>query len=308
MVRDDIKEEIVCGFKVSSNRKKLWHCELLMLEILEEVSQENNLDYFLIFGSVLGAVRHNGFIPWDDDIDIGMTRENFDKFLKVAGKYYDKDIFEIQYGYRKPIYDFILRIRDKRTTGITSQEVDANGCKGAFIEVYPFDHVSKNIIRDIQITVNYFIYKILITKSRSINNFHGKGKAVRILAGFFPRRVLWGFYNYVCRFQNTWSKADYVDLISVPTYAKRKWGLMKFDSVSTTTKVLYEYIETRIPANYDELLTNNYGDYMQLPTAEERGKYHENIVFYDPNLPYTVYDHTSEIEKYFSNQSMSDMI
>lgn len=306
MNRNDYDAEEICGFKVSNNRKKLWHCELLMLEKLERICSENNLDYFLIYGSALGAVRHKGFIPWDDDIDIGMIREDFDKLLKVINNYFDEN-YEIQYGYRKPVFDFILRIRDKRTTGITYQELNAKGCKGVFIEIYPFDHVNKNVTRIIQIRVSKILYKLMIIKSLNIKSLNGIRKLKRLLVGFIPKSLLWRQYDWICKLQNN-RDTEYVDLLSVPSYAERDEGIISIEDVRTTIKTPFEYTQARIPINYDRLLKNGFGDYMQLPPIEERGKFHENIVFYDPNLEYTNYENSDVLREYFSNPDVNDKL
>ena len=84
--RKYLTDEVIDGYKVSANRKKLWVTELDLLSFLEEVCIRENINYYLLFGSAIGAVRHKGFIPWDDDIDLGMLREDFEKFLtRVIG-------------------------------------------------------------------------------------------------------------------------------------------------------------------------------------------------------------------------------
>ncbi len=77
----NMEDEVRCGYHVSSARKRLWECELRIYEAFDKVCKCNNIEHFLIGGSAIGAIRHQGFIPWDDDIDIGMTRRNFNLFL-----------------------------------------------------------------------------------------------------------------------------------------------------------------------------------------------------------------------------------
>ena len=72
-----------CGFDVTDNRVLLWQSEMKMLQWLEKVCSKYSITYFLIGGSEIGAVRHKGFIPWDDDIDIGMLRKDFEVLLRV---------------------------------------------------------------------------------------------------------------------------------------------------------------------------------------------------------------------------------
>ena len=83
----NLEEEVLCGFKVSSERKKVWQTELEMVKLFKNICEANNLKYFASGGTLIGAVRHNGFIPWDDDIDLMMPREDYEKFLDIAQNY-----------------------------------------------------------------------------------------------------------------------------------------------------------------------------------------------------------------------------
>ena len=304
---NNLTNEEVCGFTVSANRKRLWKCELKMLQLVEKVCNENDINYFLIFGSALGAVRHKGFIPWDDDIDIGMLRKDFDNFIDVLDKYLGDD-YIYQYGPRYPGFDCLLRIRDKKTTGITYQELSMRGCKGAFIEVYPFDGVNLGKIRDNQIKWGLIVYKLMDLKGKHISDIDGFIKKTKwIAAKMIPDVVLWFIHEKISRFQNR-IDTEYIDCIAIPNYSKHGEGLMNKKDVDETIMVPFEYISARLPKNYDKILSQLYGDYMQLPPKEERGKYHENVVFYDPMNPYTEYDGTAFIKKYFKDSSIQDEI
>lgn len=76
-------KDIRCGFVVDQKRQQLWKVELELFEDFKRICKKYDLSYFLIGGAAIGAVRHKGFIPWDDDLDIGMPRSDFDKLIKV---------------------------------------------------------------------------------------------------------------------------------------------------------------------------------------------------------------------------------
>ena len=84
---DFLKEEIRCEYKVTQDLKKIWMVGLDILFELDKVCKKHNLKYFLLWGSLLGAIRHKGFIPWDDDIDVGMLRSDYEKLFSLKEEF-----------------------------------------------------------------------------------------------------------------------------------------------------------------------------------------------------------------------------
>ena len=81
--KDFFKREVKCGFEIPEMMKRAWAAELEVLEVVKNVCEKNNIQYFADWGTLLGAVRHQGFIPWDDDIDICLKREEYNRLIKV---------------------------------------------------------------------------------------------------------------------------------------------------------------------------------------------------------------------------------
>lgn len=291
----NLSEEIICGYTVSENRKKLWVIEIDMLNWLEATCKRHGLNYFLLFGSALGVVRHKGFIPWDDDIDIGMLREDFEELLRVAKNEIPDDL-EIQYGISNGRVDKLLRIRNKNTTGIIRTDRNIPGNKGVFIEIYPFDYVpSINWCRKVQLKLSGVLLKLMYRKIGMVHD--NKARIVR----FIPISVnmYWKLYQAVCRAQNHLSHV-YVDTIGIPSkYTMKGEHLFRYCDVKESVYGDFEYIKARIPVGYDHVLSTRYGDYMTLPPENQRGIHHDNIVFYDPTKPYTNYDNESIVDEYF---------
>ena len=77
------KKEIRCGFEIPEMMKRAWAAELEVLEVIDTICREHNIQYFADWGTLLGAIRHKGFIPWDDDIDICLKRNDYDKLIKI---------------------------------------------------------------------------------------------------------------------------------------------------------------------------------------------------------------------------------
>jgi lipopolysaccharide cholinephosphotransferase len=299
--REDYKTEKICEYNVSSNRKKLWGIELDMLECLEKACKALSIDYFLIFGSALGAVRHGGFIPWDDDIDIGMLRDSFEVFRQKGHQFFP-DYIDIQYGVSDRGADLLMRIRDKRTTGIISGERHLSGNKGAFIEIYVYDNVYDGWRGKYQIMTSRILCSIMCTNRKGMI---GKTqKAIRIFAGL---PLLWILYEKNCIRANR-KKTNCVNLISLPKYAKQSRFKIQTELVAKTAYIPFEYTTARVPIGNTVYLTQLYKAFMELPPVEKRGVYHELIVFYDPNKPYTEYEGSSTVEQYFSGNTNLDLL
>ena len=133
------KEEIRCGYTVDEKTKRVWAVQLEMLDEVERICKANGLKYFADSGTLIGAIRHEGYIPWDDDIDLVMLREDYDKFVQIAPAWLKEDLV-LQTVYTEKNY---LRghaqIRNSKTCGCNEEDKKAGYNCGIFIDIYPFD-------------------------------------------------------------------------------------------------------------------------------------------------------------------------
>lgn len=301
----DLSPEIICGYQVSSIRKQLWLCEMELLDILDEICRENDIDFFLIAGSAIGAIRHKGFIPWDDDIDIGMKRSDFEKFLKCSKTLWPSYV-DIQYGISEHGADCLLRIRDGRTTGITREDIGRPGNKGAFIEIYVFDYVNDNMLRKLQLkTTNFLI--------RSMNAFYSQEKSVKLqikrsLVRIIGINRVWVLYEKVCKLQNNRKGCKYVDTPGLPFYAITGEHLYRIEDVAKSVYVPFENTRARVAVGYDNCLRAAFGDYMKLPKEENRGTHHNTQVFYDPTKSYIEYEKNDVVNRFFGGEEELDLL
>lgn len=304
--REDIQVEKKSEYIITENRKKLWVIELDLLDMLETACKALDINYFLLFGSALGAVRHDGFIPWDDDIDLGMLREDFEKFRNNYQSFFPEYV-DIQYGVTENSFDMLMRIRDARSTGIIKGERQMKRNQGAFIEIYVFDKVCDNNIQTIQIMTSKFLCSCL-AMINTPNDRTVKGRLRKLMLIIFGRKKLWSLYEKVCRLQEK-KASTYVNLISTPKYsAERKRFMIDYESVSRSIVVPFEYTRARIPVGNDKYLIQIYRDYMALPPVEKRGMHHENLVFYDPNNSYLKYEESDIPDKYFAGDSTLELL
>lgn len=298
---DFLKAEYRCDFYVDEKRKKLWKIELDMLDWLNELCEKNNIDYFMICGSALGAVRHQGFIPWDDDIDVGMLRENAEKFLDLTLRTGNMKYF-VQYELNdNGHFNGLIRIRNKNTTGIIVDDYGKVCNQGIFIEIYVFDRVSDNEKERIrQLKKSKFWYAVL---SRSYYDQVGiiRNIVAKTVARILGRNKCYNIWQKICTQYNKY-ETEYVNNIAFPYYGLKNTQLYKYQDVCKCYWVPFEYTKCMIAIGTNEILIAMYGDYMQYPPIKMRGLNHAHIVFYDPDVPYEEYLNSIEVKKYFGRE------
>lgn len=140
------QKEVREGFEVASMMKRAWAGQLEVLQVIREICERHDIKWFADYGTLLGAVRHKGFIPWDDDMDIGMTRDNLNKFIKYAPN-------ELPEGYKllcmdlEPEYDsLIVRVVNSTSVSMDKERMERyHGCPYVLgIDIFPMDYLSRN--------------------------------------------------------------------------------------------------------------------------------------------------------------------
>lgn len=274
------------GVLVDLTRKKLWKTEIEILKIIDEICDKHDLNYFLAGGALIGAIRHNGFIPWDDDIDICMLRKDYDKFLTVADKELPHYYF-LQNGINEEGYfDTITRVRDSRTTGILYKDLDKNCNNGIFVEIYPLDAVvsDKKKYKG-QIKKISFYKALLHLQAYGLDNNASKKDKIlfaisKLYFKFTSPKLIFEKMQKCCKKYNG-NKCEYVDELMTKYNCK-----YRYCDVCETILHDFEYTKFKIPIGYDLCLKTTYGEYMKKPPLEERLQHHEKIVYYDPNRSY----------------------
>jgi len=245
--------------------------QLEMLKKIADYCDKNNLIYFLAYGTLLGAVRHKGYIPWDDDIDIIMPRRDYNLFLeKFNGQISNLVVAapEIDTEYYAPY----ANVYDNRT--ILVEEIVSHGKLelGVKIDIFPLDYVpSDYIIYDKLWKQSRFDTLRLFSKTMKLSFFHGFERiklAIRKIQFSFEsikkiqERHLKLINNPIYK-----SEGPLVDVIALMW--NRKLALSQ-DCYFPAKKLLFEGCEFNVPNDYDKVLRNLYGDYMQLPPEKDR--------------------------------------
>ncbi len=235
------------------------------LVALDECFRLHGFRYFLVSGTMLGAVRHQGFIPWDDDVDIAMPRMDYERLLKewhdVLPEYLEfvsgeqDDNYPLPYG----------KIQDNRTTVIEKSYRDYIG--GVYIDVFPLDGVPSNkLSRWWHFTRYLFYYKMLYFAYRDPYK-HGKGInswVPRMVQRFFSRRTLHG------RIRGIMMTHDYDSCPFVSEHYNRQRRFFPREVFGVPTDCEYEGAVLKGVAHPHEYLLEEYGDYLLLPPENKR--------------------------------------
>ncbi len=282
-------DEIICGFNVSAARKQVWQAELEMVELFIKICEQNNLKYVASGGTLLGAVRHGGFIPWDDDIDLMMPRSDYEKFLEIGQELLPEGFFLQSCKTEKNYFYGHAQIRNCNTTCfIPSDYANMQRGKnlGIFIDIFPYDEIPDNLKLYKKQTKKIKLIKRLI-KFKLDNRYGGfLKKFIKkvISTGYF---LIHGVEKQIKKIDKLSQKysGGRVALISfLPGYEKNVWSENLF---AETTKCKFENLEINIPLHYDEVLKKEFNDYMQIP--EDKGGSIHGKCFFDTKRPYTHY-------------------
>ncbi len=270
------EDEIICGFKVTSKRKEIWAIELELLKKIIEVCEKYDLTYFAIGGTLLGAVRHKGFIPWDDDIDIGMPRKDYEKLLQIVDKEFDEDIF-FQTPYNDNLFRGHAQLRASKTTAVLPYEINGRFNQGIFIDIFPYDEYPVNKLSKL---AQGFELKFI---ENILRGYYGiscgvKAKIIQYTLSK-PLGKLFGTSRLYRRYEEICSKYDGKGSGLVRNFClayNNKLNLMRRNDMYNLMKMKFEDIYINVPKNYDKILKKSYGSYMEYQIVSST---HGGVIF-----------------------------
>lgn len=253
----------------------------LQLKIAKEIKricEKNNIRYFIIAGTLLGAVRHGGFIPWDDDMDIGMERKEYNKFLRAVetdlGDEFIMQTWDKEKNYAFPYGKLML----KNTVWIEAIVENVDITHGIYVDIFPFDNIPNNSLKQKIQNGKYIIYKQLMLALNNYNAFTYKNGLKKLIFLIFIASK--------CVLSSEQVKKLYVKMIlndkdcdSTYLYAfgmtySYKKGKIKREWIENLREIKFEDTKFLAPCNTDDYLTCLYGDYMIPPPLDKRENFH----------------------------------
>lgn len=257
--------------------------ELEILEEMERVCTKMNVDYFLCGGSLLGYQRYGGFIPWDDDIDCGMLRSDYERFKRCADQYLDKEKFFLQTRENDPNMPYLyIKLRRKDTVYETAWSNGREFHKGIGIDIFPFDYVPNSLEdrRKHRLEVEKRAKKHNYVANRAKPNpTIGDVETMRDEANYrFGNLRRWLFRHtplgitqrkfdkFVQQYNN---KAECLNLQYVASFVPQYSG-GELDTIFPTRRVKFDGVETRIVHRPEIFLRDQYGDYEEEPLPHQQ--------------------------------------
>lgn len=253
--------------------------QLNMAIEVDRICKKYKLNYSLDGGTLIGAIRHKGFIPWDDDLDICMLREDYNRFLEIAQKELGTKYF-LQTSETDKNYGLIFsKIRANNTTYIEKMSKDVDIHNGIYIDIFPIDYTStdekkaKKVLKKIIILrmillvkCNYKIDNSTLLKKISII-------ILKIIGMFMTKKCILKLINKIID-KNSNFNSKLVAIYGTTLFNK---GIYKKEYFKEYKRANFENENLSIIKRYDRYLTDIYGDYMTPPPLNERGDRHSII-------------------------------
>lgn len=286
-----LEEEVRCGYNVSKKMKEIWAVTLDLLNEFIRVCDKYHLEYYAGFGTLLGAVRHHGYIPWDDDIDVLMRREDYMKLCEIANEFQSPYFFQTEdtdMGFSRPF----ARLRRSDTTGILKSEYDGSSYisynQGIFIDIFPLDNIADDVTEKKKhiktlMRLNRKAFQISCWSTRYVK---GQSTGIIGVAKMIIAPILKRFFEsfeihtpYLKKYEAELQKFNSIEtkLFGVPYfYRENEWCIWEKTDFETFQLMPFEMLQIKVPSQYVNVLEKMYGNWEEFVVGSS---VHGNVIF-----------------------------
>jgi len=261
---------------------KLQKVEAEILDEFVRICDENKLSYFLHAGTLLGAVRHKGFIPWDDDVDVGMPRNDYEKFIDIYNKLNETNYYVLSYKSKGKIaqyYQYFAKLCKNRTV-FAEDYRDPVSYPGIYIDIWPFDNCVL-FFAPLQTKLIKIIFKLYRLKAHIIvPQKKYKIFISKLLCCFFSLKFMDYFHQRLYLIFNRFNTKYISFFCGIYGYKKETH---KYTDVFPLSKVYFEGKYYNAPGNWDLFLREMYGNYMELPPLEKQINHEPKYIIFGEN-------------------------
>ena len=294
--QDFLNEETRCDYLVSKEMKEIWAVELDLLSEFDRVCTKYNIKYFASGGTLLGAIRHQGFIPWDDDIDLAMARKDYVKLCEVAPKEFVHPYF-FQTEYTDPgSLRGHAQLRNSLTTGILKEEYPLRKKinQGIFIDIFPLDGVPDDqtkftALEQQAVELKKAFHRYSLFAYPGVLNIKSYKSIIKNTGSLFASNYckkktekLYKRFEEVCSTYND-EETEFLSMLTFRFSDKRLYIEKRF--LDDVDRVKFEFTTIPVLKGYDALIKRQYSDYMVMKKAST---YHGGVIF-DSGKPYIEY-------------------
>ena len=276
---------------MDSDLRKLQLEELRVMKLIDSICTKENLTYFMIGGTLLGAIRHKGFIPWDDDIDIAMPRADYVKFMKIANDYFPDNMVIQNFRTDKNYRYYITRILNTNIMVDEKRFLGTDTPQGyAAVDIFPIDGSPNNKYKRILYYKKVLLLRYLISLCYrdSIDFERKRSKKEQFVLNLLLKIPFEKYFNP----NNLKEKLDL--LLSKYSMVKSDWsgtimGAYRLREIVPTIMfgkpILYKFEDKEFfgPELVDKYLKHMYGEYMQLPPIEQQKTHYTNVKIINPD-------------------------
>lgn len=260
-------------------QKKL---QLEMLKFLKDICDKYSITYFLGGGTLLGAIRHKGYIPWDDDIDIMLPRKDYNKLLEIFNNESYESYKILSYKNTSDYYYSFAKLVDTRTI-LIENDYEKISEMGVYIDLFPIDELPDEENKIKKVLKKYIFWDRILMCYIQKNFLKYNANFIKILykksMKFFIKtfKLKNNILNNIDKICTKYTNTNTVACITGVYFEKE---IMPKSYISDYVMVEFEGEEFKAPIGYDEYLTKHYGDYMKLPPKEKQVSNHNTKVFW----------------------------